>query len=219
MSQKHKNEPLPLKAAIKNAIESNTLDDHHLRKLLELQENSLEQSNSQFKMLPSHLSNRARKIASASAMFTLTIILILWMNTTPDYTQQIAREVSKNHLNLKPLDVQVQSMKGIRQYFTQLDFLPVKSAVLEKLFLRDGHLLGGRYCSIKGVTAAQLRYEGFSSDKLGPHIMTLYQVPYDPDIYGEMPLEKDMPKVITVRGLQVSLWVEKGLLMVLVSPV
>jgi len=76
-------------------------------------------------------------------------------------------------------------------------------------------LQGGRYCSIKGVTAAQLRFASESDGK----VSTLYQVPYEKALFGSVPAieSDDSPMVLASKGLNVQLWVEKGLLMVLVE--
>lgn len=79
------------------------------------------------------------------------------------------------------------------------------------LFAKQNYtMLGGRYCSIQGVTAAQIRYQ----TELGQKI-TLYEVAYDPKIYGDMPKieQGEAPLSLDVKGVSVLLWVEKGLLM------
>ena len=76
-----------------------------------------------------------------------------------------------------------------------------------------GDLLGGRYCSIRGVTAAQLRLRTAAGAT-----ETLYQAPYDPGSFGVMPDigKGEAPRRLQVRGLSVELWVDRGLLFVLV---
>jgi hypothetical protein len=61
--------------------------------------------------------------------------------------------------------------------------------------------------------AAQLRYRS------GDGTSTLYEVAYDPVTFGAIPsVERgEPPSELIVKGLRVSLWVEKGLLMVLVE--
>ena len=232
MNDKTQSSPIPLKAATKTTIEKNTLSDTQVNSLLDLQKDRLDKSDSRFAQaengintvdkdggLLARLSHHPKRLTSLATMAIFAIALSLWVNNTPDYSYQIAQEAAKNHLTLKPLEVQTQSMDGIRGYFTQLDFSPVQSSVLNQRFLlSDQHLLGGRYCSIKGVTAAQLRYNDvLVNKKPGNQLVTLYQVPYDPEIYGDIPSDKDAPTVVNVKGLSVSLWVEKGLLMVLTS--
>lgn len=121
---------------------------------------------------------------------------------------EIADEVARNHVKMKPLEVQTEQLSQLRDYFTQLDFTPVNSSFLTKS--SDSKMLGGRYCSIQGLTAAQIR---FSQKDKQP--LTLYEVQYDPSLYGEQPIleQGDKPTELIVRGVAVSIWVEKGLLM------
>lgn len=123
---------------------------------------------------------------------------------------KIADEVARNHVKMKPLEVQTEQLSQLREYFTQLDFTPVSSSFLANTNNGDSKMLGGRYCSIQGLTAAQIR---FSQKDKQP--ITLYEVQYDSNLYGEQPiLERgDKPTKLVVRGVAVSIWVEKGLLM------
>lgn len=128
----------------------------------------------------------------------------------------IASEVTKNHIKLKPLEVKSNTLQPLRQYFTELDFTPQFSQKFGSLAgIRD--LVGGRYCSIQSINAAQLRFKN-SDDKASPW-STLYQVEYSPDIFGAIPKIElgETPLVTYSRGLKVSLWVEKELLMVSVE--
>ncbi|MCL1050337.1 hypothetical protein L2755_11960 [Shewanella abyssi] len=120
---------------------------------------------------------------------------------------KIANEVALNHVKMKPLEVQTQQLSELRAYFTQLDFTPVNSSFLNN---SASKMLGGRYCSIQGLTAAQIRFS--DNDK---QLVTLYEVQYDPSLYGVLPiLERgEQPTELVVRGVAVSIWVEKGLLM------
>ena len=123
---------------------------------------------------------------------------------------KIADEVARNHVKMKPLEVRTEQLSQLRDYFTQLDFTPVNSSFLTKANDTDSKMLGGRYCSIQGLTAAQIR---FSQKDKQP--ITLYEVQYDPSLYGEQPIleQGDKPTELMVRGVAVSIWVEKGLLM------
>jgi len=129
-------------------------------------------------------------------------------NNFENMPQLIAEEVVNNHLHLKPLEVKASSLDKLKGYFTKLNFMPVASrlAALDSL-----QLLGGRYCSLQGITAAQLRM------KKGDDLQTLYQTEYLADVFGELPvLEKgQQPLVVYAKGIMVKIWVEKGLLFAL----
>ena len=204
----------PLGEALKNQLAQDSLDTEQLRDLMTMQQAVLA-ADPQADRKP-----RDSWQLRATAMCAILLIgaLLVWRmpgTVNPDYTQQIALEVVKNHLKLKPLDLAAGSIKEVRDYFTQLDFSPVNSRLLDSRFdLQESSMLGGRYCSIRGVTAAQLRYK---RDDDG--LSTLYEVAYDPQTYGVIPsIDRDeQPLELTVKGLKVYLWVEKGLLMVLVG--
>ena len=69
--------------------------------------------------------------------------------------QSIAEEVAENHLKLKPLEVQGDDLPSVLGYFTNLDFQLLASP---RITANSGdRLLGGRYCTIQGIDAAQLR--------------------------------------------------------------
>ncbi|MGS0695170.1 hypothetical protein [Shewanella sp. 0m-4] len=124
---------------------------------------------------------------------------------TNSMSWKIADEVAKNHIKMKPLEVQTKQLSTLRQYFTELDFAIVNSSRIGA----NGQMLGGRYCSVQGLTAAQIRF----SDQ--GQAITLYEVQYDRALYGELPnIEAgDLPIELVARGVAVSIWVEKGLLM------
>lgn len=142
---------------------------------------------------------------AASLLLFIGVILSQASSNLP---LAIANEVAMNHIKMKPLEVKSQNLPALRSYFTELDFSVSGS---KEFRLPQSRLLGGRYCSILGVSAAQIRYRGSDSDNK----VTLYQVGYDKELYGELPnVEKgDVPKVMFVKGVKVRLWVEKGLLM------
>jgi hypothetical protein len=214
MNHSHPNKSdLPIREAIKRQFEAETLDSNQLQRLMTLQERVLEGSGDAQRTL--RQISGYRPIAACALL--LLAITFLWYPGAErhDTTHQIALEVASNHLKLKPLDITAHSMNEVRGFFTQLDFSPVNSELLPGYFaLPERAMLGGRYCSIKGITAAQLRYRRADNG-----ISTLYEVAYDPDIYGPIPsLESgEPPEEIIIKGLRVSLWLEKGLMMVLVQ--
>ena len=125
----------------------------------------------------------------------------------------IASEVSYNHLKLKPLEVASTQLSNVTQYFKKLDFNPLGSSQVLGL---SSALIGGRYCSIQGNIAAQLRMQ----DDKGA-ISTLFESRFNAEDFGFLPkLEaQQAPISVHVDGQHVKLWVEKGLVMALVSPI
>jgi len=152
------------------------------------------------------------KLAVAGMFFVAVVALFVmsqfpW-DTSKDMPRLIAEEVVKNHLKLKPLEVKAETINAIRGYFSKLEFMPVESSMVSDKSMK---LIGGRYCSLQGITAAQLRM------KQGRNLQTLYQTQYLPGVFGQLPqLEKDeSPLVVYARGIKVKIWVEKGLLFAL----
>ena len=149
-------------------------------------------------------------IASSIFVLALTIGLLLPIGkhqVTESMPQRIANEVVKNHLNLKPLEVHTNTLDGLIHYFRQLDFLLRPSQEIGQL---TESLLGGRYCSLQGITAAQLRLKSQKNKQTD----TLYQTEYRKQIFGELPDidKKQQPLIAWAKGIKVRIWVEKGIL-------
>ena len=153
---------------------------------------------------------RQRSLVALALGLALLVAGLLYLPPEPDNLhREIAEEVARNHLNLKPMEVFGSEWSELQTYFSALDFVPRQSRYVAQ---HDLELRGGRYCSLQDVTAAQLRV----ADAEG-HQQTLYQVPYDPGTFGDIPHlgEGETPVTVEVRGLQVTLWVENGLLFAL----
>jgi hypothetical protein len=195
-----------LKQVIREHSEQHVLSSHQLKRLEVLMTANTPQ--------PAGRHHRARSVfnwSAAAAIAALLAVIALLPSWPPleefPMTERIALEVAHNHIKLKPLDVETDSMDGIRHYFTELEFVPAESTLLANADLK---LLGGRYCSIQSVPAAQLRIT--SPD--GDHLQTLYQTEYRKDVFGTLPVLEngDAPVTVNVKGITVRIWVEKGLL-------
>lgn len=152
-------------------------------------------------------------ISVAAAALMVMAVHLSYFSAYRNLPLEIAKEVAKNHIKMKPLEVNSDQISDLRRYFTQLDFLVASSTIYPPDLKR---LLGGRYCSIQGETAAQLRFRGGENNN-----STLYEVPYDEEIFGFIPhvSQGEKPQKMLVKGLSISLWVEKGLLMVSVESI
>jgi len=193
----------PLKQSIVDKLESYSLSDEQLQKLESLAPQPVPETARRTPVFP-------YVIAGAVAAFLLVFFLAPLMVEQGDVRERIAMEVARNHIKLKPLEVETSSIKGIRDYFEKLDFVPVSSNLVRQSGLE---LIGGRYCSLQGITAAQLRVrQPGSSD-----IQTLYQTEYRKDVFKDMPVmeEGGDPVELFVKGIKVKIWVEKGLLFAL----
>lgn len=152
----------------------------------------------------------SRQIWTGFAGIAIAVLVVfisaLPSNQSIEMPQLIANEVVRNHLKLKPLEISTNSLDDIRSHFTKLKFSPISSLNIPS----SGQLLGGRYCSIQGYKAAQLRIKNPESNKID----TLYQAPYVKDTFGSLPDigKNENPIVVYERGIKVSIWVEKGIL-------
>jgi len=150
----------------------------------------------------------------STAAFVLVAIILVrvlpWNAPDRDLYDEIAAEVVNNHLHRKPLEVTTNDITQIQRYFNRLDFMPRSSAYLADSGL---NLIGGRYCSLQGVSAAQLRLQALP----GSGIHTLYEVGYDPEVFRKLPNYDHGEKPVTVwsKGIKVTLWTEKGILFAL----
>ena len=193
----------PLKKSVRDHIESYTLDEDQLQKL--------ESLGAQAKPAGGRRVSRYWfAIAGAAAAFLLAFFLTPLLVEQGDVRERIAIEVASNHVKLKPLEIETRSMEGIRDYFNKLDFIPVTSQLVNESGLE---LIGGRYCSLQGITAAQLRVRQPDSDS----VQTLYQTEYRKDVFDNMPVleQGDAPAELYAKGIKVKIWVEKGLLFAL----
>ena len=149
-------------------------------------------------------------VVATCAALTVLVLSVVWPRIdTMEMAQRIADEVARNHLNAKPLEVRTDSLAEVRRYFDKLDFLPVQSEQAGT----DAALLGGRYCSLRGLTAAQLRMRNAQSGA----IETLYETQYRPEVFGALPqpARGELPIRTHARGVEVTIWVEKGLVFAL----
>lgn len=153
---------------------------------------------------------QARWIPAALVATLLLLVLAgtVWLALPQaNMPELIANEVVHNHLNLKPLEVRSTNIDDILRYFEKLDFTPVQSRLIADAGLQ---MIGGRYCSIQGIDAAQIRLRPDDGDQL----QSLYQTVYDPRVFKDLPRieQGDPPIELYVKGVKVRVWVEKGLL-------
>jgi len=192
-----------LKQSIVDKLESYSLSDDQLQELELLAGQAAPVTVRRFPVIPF-------AIAGAAAAFLLVFFLTPLIVEQGDVRERIAMEVASNHIKLKPLEVETSSIEGIRDYFDKLDFIPVSSNLVRQSGLE---LIGGRYCSLQGITAAQLRVKKPGASE----VQTLYQTEYRRDVFNNMPVmeEGEDPVEIFVKGIKVKIWVEKGLLFAL----
>lgn len=198
-----------LKHSVQQHLNKKSLSSKQLNQLLASQEKHLKQSNKPYFSW--------YKMATAASILMVSVILSLYLANTAYFSTQpialrIAEEVAGNHLKLKPLEISSNTMEGIKTYFNQLNFSPVTPSSLK---LSKQNLLGGRYCSIQGLTALQLRMMNNKTNK----VQSLYETEYDKKVFKDFPkLEQgSKPVTVYVKGMKVDIWVEKDILFALIE--
>ena len=137
--------------------------------------------------------------------FALLLFFMLLPNSAN--IQDIASEVAGNHRHLKPLSIKSNSYRQVDHFFSELNFSVTPSPRLDS---SRWQLLGGRYCSINGVKAAQLRLLDTHTNTIQSFYQNKYKTGYFesvPDIgKGQLPLS------VTIEGISVEVWSEGGIL-------
>ena len=188
-----------LKTTVNKHLQSKQLDDDKLNHLMNLVDVPKQRSSGK----PQRYFIAASFILS---LFAIALIIITTQDRSSGIAVSIAEEVAYNHLKMMPLEVSSDSLQDLRPYFSKLDFALVNSEFTSS----DLELLGGRYCSIQGVTAAQLRLQ----DQKTGQLETLYQAPYDKKLFADLPnlQEGESPVRHYINGIAVDIWIEKGIL-------
>ncbi len=193
-----------LNQALREHLDAKQLTSSQLERLQSLQQESC---------IPAKRRQLPLWFGSAAVVLMVLTLTLVWQGMFAGQTtlvEDIAAEVVKNHLNRKPLEINTAQISDIRRYFTRLQFKPIASRYLTE---RGLILLGGRYCSLQGIAAAQLRFKSLAKDD----VHTLYEVGYDPKVFSQLPNydQNELPLSTWSRGIKVTLWVEKGVLFAL----
>jgi hypothetical protein len=119
--------------------------------------------------------------------------------------ESIAQEVADNHLKLKPLEVESSNLRNVLGYFQDLDFQLLASPVIAGN--PGDRLLGGRYCSIQGIDAAQLRVASATGT-----LSTWYEATLPADKLRLVPelAAGDRAGEFVIRGVEIRIWQESG---------
>ncbi|MGK0271722.1 MAG: hypothetical protein ACI88H_002388 [Cocleimonas sp.] len=117
-------------------------------------------------------------------------------------SQRIMNEIVYNHKQDMPIEIASDSLTDIGEYLNKLGFSIILPSALAK---PNWKFLGGRYCSINGKLAAQLKIKNMKDN----NTYTFYQASVGND------LKKSGVDSMsdTIDGVGVSIWQEKGLLL------
>ncbi|OUS17100.1 hypothetical protein A9Q88_04495 [Gammaproteobacteria bacterium 50_400_T64] len=146
-------------------------------------------------------------IAAAISCISLALLMTFLLSPHSANIQAVATEVASNHSHLKPLTIQSNSYSQVREFFSELSFELKPSSLLDK---QRWKLLGGRYCSINGIKAAQLRL----LDTENNSVQTFYQVEHRPKYFENIPKvgNNELPLSVAIDGVPVEVWSEGGIL-------
>jgi len=129
------------------------------------------------------------------------VVTFSLINQAP-LSQRIMDEIVYNHKQDMPIEVSSNSLSEISDYLNKLSFSMVLPSVLSE---PNWQLLGGRYCSINGKLAAQLKVKNLQNNST----YTFYQAAIDKE------LDKSTLEAMsdTIDGVGVSIWHEQGVLL------
>ncbi len=111
----------------------------------------------------------------------------------------IAREIALNHVKNLTVEFPAEGYPGLREQMGKLDF-----SLRSPEHTGGGgafRVIGGRYCSIQGQLAAQIKLE----DGAG-RLLTLYQTDFSEDFEGLSMQQREL------EGIQIRIWREGDLL-------
>jgi hypothetical protein len=170
----------------------------------------LKLSPEQWRSLDSLQQNRAGKHGvrfflkiSFAAMAASVLLLSLYLfQGSGSLVERIADEVAYNHNKNVQMEIKTASIDEVQSFLSKIDFTLIHS---ERLPLEQWELLGGRYCSIQGRLAVQMKIRNKADGKL----KTLYQVPYP----KELSHIKSVSMETYASEVKVSLWRERGMLL------
>ena len=167
-----------LKHALKDHYQDKNLSQDKVQKLLSIHE---------------HESSSLRIIGPLGALVTACLVVILYQNITTPINQKVAKEVSYNHSKKMPSEVLTSDYSLINEALDRLHFKVKESQKLKGMLL-----VGARYCSVQGETAAQIQLKETQSNK---HY-TLYQ-------FKISKATKELtPSTIEKDNVRVKVWIE-----------
>lgn len=149
------------------------MKEHNFKQELKREFLKRELSDAQFKTLNQYSKKtftwpRFKILVPGFGIAALCCFLVWSFFIQQTQFEKIATEVAYNHNKQMPSEIQTADYLKINHFLDRLDFELVESPKLAALNIE---LVGGRYCSIAGEIAAQLKYK----DKTTGEILTIYQ--------------------------------------------
>ena len=212
----------PIDEALKTHYAEKSLSDSQLDQLMAMQTAAVEKQQSSAppesktedtgktksfisRFFPDFRGSRYAFYATACMLIACLVVTFSLINQPP-LSERIMDEIVYNHKQDMPVEVVSSSLDDIRQYLDKLSFPIISPAALGK---PNWEFLGGRYCSINGKLAAQLKIKNLVDNTT----YTLYQASTD----GIDEITSTSRSTDIIDGVGVSIWQEKGLLLGLAS--
>jgi len=192
--------------AVKGYYQKQNLSLHKLQQLIDIAQLPVQQSNrpAPKQVNPKQINWKQRWLAQrnisiAASLLLATVISLQWIVSTPSQQQliaSIAQEIAINHQKQFDIDFAETSYSGLSKLMTKLDFKLINPSRLKG---RDLQILGGRYCSLHGHIAAQVRLKNSSGT-----IFTLYQTSSHKSFRTLTEHEQ------LTNGIEIEMWNENG---------
>lgn len=149
---------------------------------------------------------KRQSMLTIAAVVILTIFLSFFMGShlgqRNEISYIIAQEVAKNHEKLLRPEVITSKYEEVQGYLTRMD-VSIKPG---KEFLQKFELIGGRYCSVQGELATQLKVRDLQSGR----ISSLY-------VCSDRKVQDVKPVTHQIKEHDVEIWRETGRLFALVE--
>lgn len=145
-----------------------------------------------------------RRFTSVLLLALAAMMVLFFFQPSSDVRQRVAKEAVLNHNKGLSVEFSSEDYADLRRKMSKLDFALVNPKRIDPERFR---VFGGRYCSIQGELAAQIKFQ----DETG-RIYTLYQTALTGD------LKNLKTGTLQQDGLQLTLWQEAGLFFAFVGP-
>jgi len=193
--------------SVKAYYEQNQLSEEQLQKLTAMQDDlsaAKQQEPAPQQQTPPKQWLRRSALAAASIMLAVMLFIVNGQNNV-GIAERVAQEVAMNHNKALAVEYQTGSYEVLSQNMDKLDF---KLRVPTLAFNEGLALIGGRYCSIQGELAAQIKMV----DEAGL-VYTLYQTRSNEVLQT---IEKGR---LSLEQVNIQMWEEQGLLFALAETV
>jgi hypothetical protein len=140
---------------------------------------------------------RSYQLAGLAVALLIGFVFLHQRLNQATMTERVMAEIAMNHQEQLSLEVTSDQYQVVQEKLSRLDFsiLPDKSDMTQNYTL-----VGGRYCSIHGELAVQLKLQDKTSGKL----ISLYVTNLTDELKDMTPLDADL------SGVNIQFWKQNG---------